>query len=74
LIALACGKERNSVAAAIEIANRVEGRVHERIEFADLTQQLQSRSDEELEHFLQFGVWPEDREEPTPSGGKSKTN
>jgi hypothetical protein len=66
-------EERNSVAAAVEIANRVEGRLHERIELADLTQQLQARSDQELEHFLQFGVWLEDRELPPPPSGKSKT-
>ena len=42
LISLARSKERNSVAAAVEIANRVEGRVHERAEFSDITQQLQT--------------------------------
>lgn len=74
LIALACSQERNSVAAAVEIANRVEGRVHERIEFSDLTQQLQTKSDEELEHFLRFGCWPEDETVPIPSVERAKSN
>ena len=72
LISLACSQERNSVAAAVEIANRVEGRVHERIEVADITKQLQSKSDEELEHFLRFGSWPEDETAPTPASEKAK--
>jgi hypothetical protein len=75
LVSLACAKERNSVAAAAEIANRVEGRVHERIEFADLTQQqLTTKSDAELEHFLEFGSWPEDVNVSHPHGGKTKAN
>ena len=75
LVSLACAKERNSVAAAVEIANRVEGRVHERIEFADLTQQqLTTKSDAELEHFLEFGSWPEDVDVSHPPGGKTKAN
>ena len=74
LILLACSQERNSVAAAVEIANRVEGRVHERIEFSDLTKQLQAKSDEELEYFLRFGSWPEDETAPTPANEKAKSN
>ena len=75
LVSLACAKERNSVAAAAEIANRVEGRVHERIEFADLTQQqLTTKSDAELEHFLEFGSWPEDVNVSHPPGEKTKAN
>jgi hypothetical protein len=74
LVSLACGKERNSVAAAVEIANRVEGRVHERIEFADLTHQLTSKSDAELEHFLEFGSWPEDVDVSHPASEKTKAN
>lgn len=74
LISLARSKERNSVAAAVEIANRVEGRVHERAEFSDITQQLQTKSDEELEHFLRFGSWPGDDTVPTPANEKAKSN
>ena len=75
LVSLACAQERNSVAAAAEIANRVEGRVHERIEFADFTQQqLTTKSDAELEHFLEFGSWPEDENVSHPHGGKTKAN
>jgi hypothetical protein len=74
LVSLACAQERNSVAAAVEIANRVEGRVHERIEFADLTQQLTTKSDAELEHFLEFGSWPEDENISHAPGGKTKAN
>jgi hypothetical protein len=74
LVSLACAKERNSVAAAVEIANRVEGRVHERIEFADLTHQLTTKSDAELEHFLEFGCWPEDVNISHPPSEKTKAN
>jgi hypothetical protein len=59
LVTLACSQERNAVAAAVEIANRIEGRVHERIEFTDLSQQLSLRSNEELEHYLAHGCWPD---------------
>ena len=59
LITLACSQERNSVAAAAEIANRVEGRVHERIEFTDLTEQLSTRTDDDLKYFLTNDCWPE---------------
>ena len=54
LVGIATTPGRLSVAAAAEIANRVEGRVHERIEFTDLTEQLSMRSDEELRYFLKL--------------------
>jgi len=74
LVSLACAQERNSVAAAVEIANRVEGRV-QRIELADFTQQqLTTKSDAELEHFLEFGSWPEDVNVSHQPGGKIKAN
>ncbi len=62
LITLACSQGRNAVAAAAEIANRVEGRVAERVELADFTQQLNMRSDQELEFYLANGRWPESEE------------
>jgi len=63
-VGIATTPGRLSVAAAAEIANRVEGRVHERIEFTDLTEQLSMRSDEELEYFLSNGQWPNEMAEP----------
>ena len=59
LIALACSRERNSVAAASEIADRVEGKAHMSLAFSDVTADLQARSDEELKYFLSTGHWPE---------------
>ena len=60
LIRLACSEGRNAVAAAGEILNRVEGKVHERVEFTDLTN-LASKSDDELKYFLELGVWPDEQ-------------
>lgn len=68
LITLACTQGRSAVAAAIEIGNRVEGRV-ERFEFTDLSPQLSTRTDEELEHYLAHGDWPD--EAPLTEGGGS---
>jgi hypothetical protein len=59
LITLACSQGRNAVAAAAEIANRIEGRVHERVEVS-FTEQLNERSDAELEFYIAHGFWPND--------------
>jgi hypothetical protein len=50
------------VAAASEIGDRVEGRAHMSLAFADLSADLHGRSDEELKFFLSTGCWPESRE------------
>jgi Family of unknown function (DUF5681) len=62
LIALACSQGRSAVAAASEIADRVEGRAHQSFDFADVTSDLRARSDAELQFFLSNGRWPEDGE------------
>ena len=58
LIALACSQARNSVAAASEIGDRVEGKAHMSLAFADVSTEIQGRSDQELKFFLSNGVWP----------------
>ena len=64
LIDLACSRERNAVAAASEIADRVEGKAHMSLAFSDITADLQARSDEELKYFLSNGHWPESDDVP----------
>ena len=55
---------QNSVGvhAAVEIANRLEGRSKQQIEFSDITSDLRNRSDDELRFHLQHDRWPTDEE------------
>jgi Family of unknown function (DUF5681) len=62
LVRLACSDEPNAVHAAVEIANRIEGRSRQSIEFADITADLRNRSDEELRFHLEHNRWPSDEE------------
>jgi len=57
LVAIDCSRGTAAVTAASEIANRLEGR-SQRIEVADVTADLRSRSDEKLLFHLQNGRWP----------------
>jgi hypothetical protein len=59
LIKIASSGDRGAIAAATEIADRVEGKVHQSLAIADVTRELQDKSDDELEFFLQYGRWPE---------------
>ena len=62
LVEIACSEGPGAVHAASEIADRLEGRSRQSIEFADLTADLRSRSDEELQFFLNNSRWPTDEE------------
>jgi hypothetical protein len=62
LVSLACAQDRSAVAAAAQIAARVEGRAHQSIEIADVAADLRARSDEELRFYLANGRWPGDGE------------
>jgi Family of unknown function (DUF5681) len=62
LIAIACEQGPGAVHAASEIADRLEGRSRQQIEFADITADLRNRSDEELQFHLQYDRWPSDEE------------
>jgi hypothetical protein len=53
---------RTSVAAANEIIDRLEGRARQQIEVADVTRQLQDKSDYELQFYLDHGFWPDEQE------------
>ena len=72
LVEIACSEGPGAVHAASEIADRLEGRSRQSIEFADLTADLRSRSDEELQFFLNNSRWPTDEERAllsaTPDG------
>jgi hypothetical protein len=72
LVEIACSEGPGAVHAASEIADRLEGRSRQSIEFADLTADLRNRSDEELRFHLEHSRWPTDEERPllsaTPDG------
>jgi hypothetical protein len=62
LIDIACSEGPGAVHAASEIADRLEGRSRQQVEFADITADLRNRSDEELRFHLQYDRWPTDEE------------
>jgi len=62
LIEIACSEGPGAVHAANEIADRLEGRSRQSIEFADITADLRNRSDEELLFHLENNRWPSDEE------------
>ena len=72
LIEIACSEGPGAVHAAKEISDRIEGRSRQSIEISDVTADLRSRSDEELQFFLANGRWPTDEERAllsaTPDG------
>lgn len=68
LVEIACSSGPGALAAANEITNRLEGRAHQSVEISDVTRELRSKSDGELQHYLQFGCWPEDTQIPSSVG------
>ena len=62
LIDIACSEDHSAVAAAAEIANRLEGRSTQRLEVNDITADLAGRSDDELRYHLVHDRWPEDEQ------------
>jgi hypothetical protein len=64
LIELACSQGRSAVAAASEIGDRAEGRAHMSLAFANVSADLNGRSDDELQFFLSNGYWPKSQELP----------
>ena len=59
LIEIACAQGRSAVTAAAEIADRLEGRPMQRLDVNDITADLSTRSDAELQYHLDHGCWPE---------------
>jgi hypothetical protein len=53
LIEIACSEGPGAVHAASEIADRLEGRSRQSVEFADITADLRNKSDEELQFHLE---------------------
>ena len=71
VVEIALGEGSAAIAAANEIADRIEGRATQSIQVSDLVADLQSRSDEELTFHLAKGRWPTEEEKvmltgPTP--------
>jgi hypothetical protein len=60
LVELACSQNRNAVGAISEILNRCEGKVTQGLTIADVTADLQSKSDEDLQFYVEHGHWPGD--------------
>jgi hypothetical protein len=62
LVQIACSEGPGAVHAAGEIADRIEGRARQQVEFADITAELRNKSDEELLFHLEHGRWPSTEE------------
>jgi len=62
LIEIACTEGRGAVHAASEIADRLEGRSRQSVEFSDITAELRNKSDAELQFYLDNNRWPTDEE------------
>jgi hypothetical protein len=62
LVRIVCSLGPRAVHAANEVADRIEGRSRHSIEVADITVELQNKSDEELRFHLEHGRWPSDEE------------
>ena len=62
LIEIAASKSSNAVSAANEITDRIEGRSRQSIEVADITAEIRSKSDAELQFYLDNNRWPTDEE------------
>ena len=64
LIQIACSQGPGAVHAASEIADRLEGRAPQSIAISDIAADLQRRSDEDLQFFLQHNRWPDENDVP----------
>ena len=58
VVEIALGEGSAAIAAANEIANRIEGRATQSIQVSDFAADPRSRSDEELEFHLEYGRFP----------------
>lgn len=63
LIEIASSQGRSAVAAAVEIADRLEGKARQSIQVQDITKEIEQRSDEDLRFYLEHGHWPEEETE-----------
>jgi hypothetical protein len=73
LVDIACSEGHSAVTAAAEIANRLEGRATQRLDVNNIAADLAERSDEELQHYLQFGCWPGDERITSSIGSANET-
>jgi hypothetical protein len=62
LVRIATSQGPSAVHAASEIADRIEGRSRQSIEFSDISADLRSKSDAELQFYVDNNRWPSDEE------------
>ncbi len=62
LVRIATSQGPSAVHAASEIADRIEGRSRQSIEFSDISAELRSKSDAELQFYVDNNRWPSDEE------------
>jgi hypothetical protein len=53
--------DKTRLMAISEIIDRVEGKAKQQIDLNDVTEDLRSRSDEDLAYYMQHAHWPEDK-------------
>lgn len=59
---------KNRMTALAYVFDRLEGRPRQELDVKNITEQLRTRSDEELKFYLANGHWPEGRELPASGG------
>jgi hypothetical protein len=57
---------RNRMAALAYIFDKLEGRPRQGVDVKNITEELRTRNDDELRHFLAHGAWPESRDGQAP--------
>jgi len=62
LARIACSQGPSAVHAANEIADRIEGRPPQHLQISDFEADQQTRSDQELQFFLEHNRWSSDEE------------
>ena len=62
LIEIAASKSSNAIAAANEVCDRAEGRPAQHLQISDFAADLQTRSDAELQFYLDNNRWPSHQE------------
>lgn len=62
LVEITCSEGPGAVHAANEIADRIEGRAPQSIQISDFAADLHTRSDAELQFYLDNNRWPSDEQ------------
>jgi hypothetical protein len=62
---------KNRMAALAYVFDRLEGTPRRQIDLKNVTDDLRTRTDEELQHFLLHGAWPESRDGQETENGQN---